>query len=406
MGKSNLFDHYEWISRVLSEYSSILDRFNNENYNRLLESVSRNLSLNDTLEEISLRQKALFDRLDSPLLKYAETMDIVSLQWDALGKIANAFKTPEIDKLQKSLMQNKFAGLFEFADALQTSYIEAPNIALLKTAKIFEHIDVELPKGLPTIINSLNVDAANRLAYSENISLDVPSRMFYLEESPNERVNVQETNIICSSLHLLSGLDEADLIVFLNYLDQHPNLALNNPTGRRILEIISEWNEMIDFDQPYYYHARALPENTCPYTEAQLRRAPAGITWHGRFNFVGQSHYYFSDAPKGAIMEITKHTKEPRVQIAKLRPTRSIRMIDLSQELKTKNKFLDYCRVGATNTNLHIQREYLLPCFVADCCRESGIEGIKYYGSKEYKNYVSWDDSYFAFEGSEIKQIR
>ena len=81
-------------------------------------------------------------------------------------------------------------------------------------------------------------------------------------------------------------------------------------------------------------------------------------------------------------------------------------MIDLSQELKTKNKFLDYCRVGATNTNLHIQREYLLPCFVADCCRESGIEGIKYYGSKEYKNYVSWDDSYFAFEGSEIKQIR
>ena len=104
MGKSNLFEHYEGISRALSEYSSILDRFNNENYNRLLESVSRNLSLNDTLVEISLRQKALFDRLDSPLLKYAETVDMISLQWDALGKIANAFKTPEIDKLQKSLM--------------------------------------------------------------------------------------------------------------------------------------------------------------------------------------------------------------------------------------------------------------------------------------------------------------
>lgn len=131
-----------------------------------------------------------------------------------------------------------------------------------------------------------------------------------------------------------------------------------------------------------------------------------GVTWHGRFNFVGQSHYYFSDVPRGAIMEISKHTKEPRVQIAKLRPTRSIRMIDLSQELKTKNKFLDYCRFSATNNNLHIQREYLLPCFVADCCRASGIEGIKYYGSKEYKNYVSWDDTFFAFEGSEIQQIK
>ena len=406
MGKSNLFEHYDGISRALSEYSSILGRFNNENYNRILESVSRNLSLNDTLGEISLRQKALFDSLESPLLKYAETMDMVSLQWDALSKIASTLKTPEIEKLQRSLMQNNFAGLFEFTDALQTSYIEAPNIALMKTAKIFEHIDANLPKGLPTIIKSLSVDAANRLAYSENISLDVPSRMFYLEESPNERVNVQETNIICSSLHLLSGVDEADLIAFLNYLDQHPNLALNNPTGRRILEIISEWNEIMDFDQPYYYHARALGENDCPYTEAQLRRAPTGVTWHGRFNFVGQSHYYFSDVPKGAIMEVSKHTKEPRVQIAKLRPTRPIRMIDLSQELKTKNKFLDYCRFGATNTNLHIQREYLLPCFVADCCSASGIEGIKYYGSREYKNYVSWDDSYFAFEGSEIRSIK
>lgn len=406
MGKSFLFDEYDSISRALSEYSKILDSFNDENYKRLLESVEKSLALSDTLVEITQRHKTLFDKLENPLLKYTQTMDMISLQWDALGKIASTFKTPEIDKLHKSLMQNNFAGLFEFAEALQTSYIEAPNIALLKTAKIFEHIDFELPKGLPTIINSLSVDAANRLASSENISLDVPARMFYLEESPNERVNVQETNIICSSLHLLSGLDEADLIVFLNYLEQHPNLALNNPTGQRILEIISRWNEMIDFDQPYYYHARALSEDACPYTEAQLRRAPTGVTWHGRFNFVGQSHYYFSDVPKGAIMEVSKHTKELRVQIAKLRPTRSIRMIDLSQELKTKNKFLDYCRFGATNTNLHIQREYLLPCFVADCCKESGIEGIKYYGSKEYKNYVAWEDSYFSYEGSEIQSIK
>ena len=68
--------------------------------------------------------------------------------------------------------------------------------------------------------------------------------------------------------------------------------------------------------------------------------------------------------------------------------------------------FLYFALMLITNTNLHRQREYLLPCFVADCCRESGIEGIKYYGSKEYKNYVSWDDSYFAFEGSEVQQIR
>ena len=80
MGKNYLFEHYDGISRALSEYSSILNRFNNENYNRLIDSLSSSLSLSETLGEISFRQKALFDRLDSPLLKYAETMDMISLQ--------------------------------------------------------------------------------------------------------------------------------------------------------------------------------------------------------------------------------------------------------------------------------------------------------------------------------------
>ena len=30
------------------------------------------------------------------------------------------------------------------------------------------------------------------------------------------------------------------------------------------------------------------------------------------------------------------------------------------------------------------------------------IEGIKYYGSKEYKTYVSWNDTYFDIIGCEI----
>lgn len=40
-------------------------------------------------------------------------------------------------------------------------------------------------------------------------------------------------------------------------------------------------------------------------------------------------------------------------------------------------------------------RQYLLPCFVADCCQMIGFDGIKYYGSQEYDNYVSWSDRYF-----------
>lgn len=132
------------------------------------------------------------------------------------------------------------------------------------------------------------------------------------------------------------------------------------------------------------------------YTEAQLLKAPVGVTWHGRFNYVGESHYYFSNKTKGATLEVKKHSKEKCVQIAKLKPIRAIKMVDLSQEIKTSNKFLEYCRFSPNPQDYsNIKREYLLPCFFADCCKTFGIEGIKYYGSKEYSNYVSWHDRYF-----------
>lgn len=42
-------------------------------------------------------------------------------------------------------------------------------------------------------------------------------------------------------------------------------------------------------------------------------------------------------------------------------------------------------------------REYLIPQFVAECCIQNKIDGIKCYGGKDYSNYVTWKDSYFGF---------
>ena len=47
----------------------------------------------------------------------------------------------------------------------------------------------------------------------------------------------------------------------------------------------------------------------------------------------------------------------------------------------------------------NLPRQYLLPGLVGDCCQRIGFDGIKYYGSKEYDNYVSWSDGYFADAG-------
>lgn len=177
-------------------------------------------------------------------------------------------------------------------------------------------------------------------------------------------------------------------------------------TGKKIAEVISSWNNFIDFDYDYFYHARSLSEGRTPYSAEELKKAPIGYTGHGRYNYAGQSHYYFSNIQKGAILEVSKHSNDPRIQIARLKPARSIKMIDLSEEITTQNKFLEYCRLKpSSDPNRKIKREYLLPCYVADCCHHYKIDGIKYYGSKEYKNYVSWEDNYFEFVDDEIREM-
>lgn len=406
MAKKNPFEAFEGMYSALSRFESALSRFNTENYFRLVDNLTKAPTVNFAVEEAVQRQIRMFESLDTRIYEQPKMLEAMTKQWDVLARIADTFKTPEIDRLEKALLRNEITALQSFTDALSAAkHIEAPNIALLKMANAFE--GVALPKGMASVLNDMHVGTAKILSNSESVSYDTDSRLFYVEQSPQDTANVLETNILCSSMQLLSGIDEADLISFLNCLEKHPPFASTHVAGSRINEIIADWDMTIDFDHDTYYHARILPEGHCPYTENELRQAPYGVTWHGRFNYVGQSHYYFSDVQKGALLEVAKHSKEKQVQIATLKPSRKIKMIDLSGELTTQNKFLEYCRFNPSLDQYpNIKREYLLPCYVANCCEMHGIEGIKYYGSKEYKNYVSWNDSYFKFIGSEIQHLK
>lgn len=413
---NGLFDDQSELMKTLNALASYsretLKRFNVENYSRVLHDVAKaaetsvtyTSTVSATLVKVATEQSELYRSLG---LNQIATQEFSYAKWDTLAQIANAFQTPEITDLKNSLIEEDYTSGFEtFISAINSSQVEAANIALLKTTKAFAPFLTSLPKGIPTILKEINVGTAKRLSLSDNISIDVKSKQFYVEETPEQKVSIEETNIICSSLQLLSGLDESDLISFLSHLGTYPYLASEHATGKKIKEIISAWNDFTDFDYEYYYHARALPENACPYTSNDLLKAPNGVTWQGRFNFPGESHYYFSNKPKGAQVEVSKHSKESKIQIARIKPKKHIKMIDLSPKIKTKNKFLDYCRFSPDlNQDVKIRREYLLPCFVANCCKYFGIEGIKYYGSKNYTNYVSWEDTYFDFVDSKIKKI-
>lgn len=405
MGMVNPMDGIEGIYSALNEYRNILSKFNIDNYSRLLEPASQALKAATVIDDIVGREMRIIDSFNNPIFTYPETFSALTKQWDAVAKLAQSIHTPEMEMLHKSLMINDYSGINAFVASLDSINIEAQNMAFLKTTKLFADTVATLPKGLSSAIKGLHVETATRLLKADKLSFDIPSKMFYLEDNPEEKASIPETNIICSSLNVLPDLDEIELITFMNHLSKFPNLALTHPVGQKIMEAVSNWSALIDFDDEMYYHARIIPEGACPYTETQLLKAPSGVTWHGRYNFVGESHYYFSDKPKGATYEVFKHSKESKVQIAKLKPKRKIRMIDLSGENLSKNKFLEYCRFSPKPDDYsNIKREYLLPCFVANCCKYAKIDGIKYYGSKEYTNYVSWDDTYFDCVGFDFAE--
>ena len=50
-------------------------------------------------------------------------------------------------------------------------------------------------------------------------------------------------------------------------------------------------------------------------------------------------------------------------------------------------------------TTRGVVREYMLPNYVANCCRDLGIAGIKYKSSQsaKYNCIVLWNDGYFDF---------
>lgn len=61
------------------------------------------------------------------------------------------------------------------------------------------------------------------------------------------------------------------------------------------------------------------------------------------------------------------------------------------------NTFLRYLRFQCSPNSGKRPREYLIPQFVSDCCVSSEIDGIKYYGGKDYSNYVTWKDEYYRY---------
>ena len=345
-----------------------------------------------------------FDNVFSTNAKVVDSfVSAFRFQNDLLFSTQKFYLTESLSAFRNSLMHNNFFSAIEaITKSLQSAIIEVPNISLLKLNKpLLGLIGEDLPRGLRSSIDTLHTKTAIDLSISESIRYNSKEATFFVGASPDSMCKAKEVNVIYSIARLFCDLTEEDMIALQGHLSTYSSLGLAHYAGQKMMEIVKSIDTTISFDSEFFYHARTIEEGVAPYTNEDMTSAPHGITSFGRFNHIGDNYYYFSDQKLGAIEEVRKHTPKNRVQVATLRPRGKIRMVDISQN--EENVFLKYCRFPFdSSSRKKIPREYLIPSFFSDCCKLQGFDGIKYFGTQSYKNYVTWKDGHFDFMTHEI----
>lgn len=363
--------------------------------------------------EEQYRASGLTEAVPSSVLK-----QVADMQAKNAMLIERSAATKMLEEIRRALVHSEIQTVVNVVgNALESTKIEAADMAFLKTSPLMEQVraEISMPSPVSTALRQLNKTTAKRIASNEELIYDTKRKRFYDESNLDATADATEMNVLCTGADILEDaageeiITETELMNFMTYLSEKPMLAMKNDVGAKIYNAIRETKKLINFDKQYYYHARSKEREAAPYIWGQMQKAPTGLPKAGRFNHVGKAHFYFADTKEGAENEVRMHmSKEEKekleIQIMRLKTQRDIKLIDLSGSFRRGYKtFLKYIRFGLSGDTSQMPRVYLIPSFVSDCCKDCGIEGIKYYGGAGYSNYVSWEDGYFTFDGNILK---
>lgn len=360
----------------------------------------------------------------------SDVVKVVSAQQELLAACTASLQTPAIRDMADRFASKDYFGVYEsLASSLSGLTVRGPDIALLgNVGGLIDSLGDfgyggSVPRGTKTFVRELSKASLGRLSVSEDVSADIRGKRLLATGSVTDAetdsgtcncvgddsgvvsANVRSFNVLTSSLSFLEGLTEVDMMKLQQLCSDEPAFARDCKAGRVIWETVRDWRDVISFDRPVYYHARLKPAGTAPYLKDDMVKAPRLFVKAGRFNGPQKAYYYFADTERGAMQEIGKHGSGDEAQVAEIEGRRDVRLIDLSGVGRGTNYFLKYLRFPFTNTDQVIPPEYLVPNFVAQCCRHADIDGIKYYGSKTYSNYVVWDDGLFRIVSMRVVPI-
>lgn len=289
--------------------------------------------------------------------------------------------------------------------------IPASDIARLRLSGLVGRTEdrVKYPRGLKSSLRALSKETAEGMLDDDETVYSVSDKMFHRGDAA---VDSRTLNVISSGASVLGGGDddplfsEGELVDFVSRLASAPMAGMAYEVGMGIYAWIESMHEgdgrRASLDADEYFHCRKRVRDEMPYGWEEMRRAPYGVPQAGRFNPPGSAHFYFASTQEGAENEVRKYLACGEVlQTARIRPKGALDMLDLSGTMSRGKSFLRMIRypLSASSEGNKMPREYLLPCFVADCCKTVGFDGIAYHGSKSHTNYVCWDDGRFSFVG-------
>lgn len=377
-------------------------------------SFASQIDLQRSMQPMLTAYSSYIKTLNTPLLSDSLLSAFEKIQFPALAFSKIAIQTPMIEAITSAMVNMDYISCFSIANgALDKPRIIAPDVAFFRTTELARAMRSELsyPYGFSTALKTLNKSSAFAISDNPEIFYDVSRKGFSGDGVDNNGIVFsKELNVVCSAKEIIDSVDEGfitelELMDFMSFLFDTPSFASNHPAGQKIYQFIQNLmnrdNEYKHgFDRDVFYHSRARKAEDRPFIHDEMLRVPIGIAGPGRYNNPGRSHYYFCDSAQGAEAEIKKHNPDRIVQTIKLTPVKQIVLLDLSGTMRRGEAFLRYLRFPLSSVNDKTPREYLIPCYVAECCKRIGFDGIKYYGGKDYTNYVAWTDGYFKFAGN------
>lgn len=194
---------------------------------------------------------------------------------------------------------------------------------------------------------------------------------------------------------------------FYNYLIKFPFLGFKHEIGSEIASGIKDLN-IIVLEDRLYYRAR-FPDGGKIFTQKDmLPPNPADVAIsEGRFNHYGQSHWYLGDSIELCGSECT-HLNDNALWFQKINIIKAEKILDLTEEYistyfnpdNTYNLSITVAALLLSGIMTKPQKikgswkpEYFITRFIADVCKEQGINGIIYPSSvyPSGKNLVIFD---------------